>query len=97
MRWMAAGASNGEASDVAIRVFTGRRAIVHVRSVRRARCFACVGIRTEDVRSDSDRITGRAVEKSRTRRTDRASAGGVAEKPAWRAESRNAAQAEKNE
>jgi hypothetical protein len=80
---------------VAIEVFTDRRAIVYARAVRRARGCASVGIRTEDVRSAGDRITGRVVAKSRTCRTDRASAGRVAEKPAWRAESRNAAQAEK--
>jgi hypothetical protein len=72
---MAAGASTAEASNVAIRVFAGRRAIVHVRSVRRARGCACVGIRTVDVRSNGDRITGRVVEKSRTDRADGASAG----------------------
>jgi len=74
MRWMAAGASRLEARDVAIGVFAGRRAIVHARSVRRARSCARVGIRTVDVRSDGDRITGRVVEKSRMARADRASA-----------------------
>ena len=95
MRWTAVAASDGVAVDVAIGVFAGRRAIVHIPSVRRARGSARVGIRTGDVRSGGDRITGRTVEKSRTRHADRASAGRVAEKPAWRAESRNAAQAEK--
>ena len=94
MRWTAARASACEARDVAIEVFAGWRAIVHVRSVRRARGCAGVGIRTVDVRSNGDRITGRVVEKSRTARTDGASAERFAEKPAWRAESRNAAQAE---
>lgn len=75
MRWTAVDAANGEALDVAIGVFAGRRAIVHIPSVRRARGCACVGIRTVDVRSEGDRITGRAVEKSRTPRADRASAG----------------------
>jgi hypothetical protein len=82
---------------VAFEVFTGRRAIVYARSVRRPRSCADVGIRTVDVRSDGDRITGRVVEKSRMSRTDGASAEHVAEKPARRAESRNDAQAEKNE
>ena len=74
MRWMAVDAGEREALDVAIGVFAGRRAIVHIPSVRRARGCACVGIRTVDVRSDGDRITGRAVEKSRIARADRASA-----------------------
>ena len=74
MRWMAVDAGEREALDVAIGVFAGRRAIVHIPSVRRARGCACVGIRTVDVRSDGDRITGRAVEKSRIAHADRASA-----------------------
>jgi hypothetical protein len=74
MRWTAAGASSIKTRDVAIEVFAGRRAIVHARSVRRVRSCARVGIRTVDVRSDGDRITGRAVEKSRMARADRASA-----------------------
>jgi len=71
---MAVDAVVREAFDVAIEVFAARRAIVHIPSVRRARSCACVGIRTVDVRSDGDRITGRAVEKSRMARADRASA-----------------------
>ena len=74
MRWTAVAASKRETCDVAIGVFAGRRAIVHARSVRRARSSARVGIRTVDVRSDGDRITGRVVEKSRMPRADRASA-----------------------
>jgi hypothetical protein len=95
MRWMLAVMREIARDGVAIEVFTDRRAIVYARAVRRARTSASVGIRTEDVRSDGDRITGRAVEKSRTHHADRASAGRIAEKPAWRAESRNAAQARK--
>ena len=95
MRWMLAVTREIARDGVAIEVFTDRRAIVYARAVRRARSRASVGIRTEDVRSDGDRITGRAVEKSRIARADRASAEHVAEKPASRAESRNAAQAEK--
>jgi len=75
MRWMLAVSRELARDGVAIEVFAERRAIVYARAVRRTRGCASVGIRTEDVRSDGDRITGRAVEKSRTARADRASAG----------------------
>jgi hypothetical protein len=97
MRWTAAGTSSREGRSVVIEVFAGRRAIVYARSVRRPRSSAGVGIRTVDVRSDGDRITGRVVEKSRMTRTDGASVEHVAEKPARRAESRNDVQAEKSD
>ena len=80
MRWTAAGSPQSGVRGVAFDVFAVRRAIVYARSVRRPRSCAGVGIRTVDVRSDGDRITGRVVEKSRMARADGASVEHVAKK-----------------